>query len=170
VGALNCTGNRRHAATGVALTRWPTTAYLSAPSWTAVRPPERHPRLSASSNGNEVPEELPDATLGGYLDTHGRPPGFTGSDGQPYTVSIETERTPDLEAPRLGYLVFPRWAETGLGIVGHVETPVLVRGRKPDVERALAGLPLSRVKRLLDDAIASREDAAETGSPDEAAG
>ena len=70
----------------------------------------------------------PDATLGGYFRTHDRPPGFEGVDGYPYTVSIEVERTADLRAPWEGYLVFPRWARTGLGIEGHVETPTLWSG------------------------------------------
>jgi hypothetical protein len=97
----------------------------------------------------------PDATLGGYFKEHDRPPGFEGTDGEPYTVSPEVEMTPDLEAPFEGYLVFPRWAVTGLGVIGHVETATLVRGRTRDeaLER-LGELPLLRVKQLLDEAIA----------------
>ncbi len=95
-----------------------------------------------------------DATLGGYLEVHDRPPAFEGSDGQPYTVSIEVESVANLLAPYVVYLVFPRWAETGLGIVGHVETPVLWEGRGHDeVRRRAAELPLAEVKRLLDEAI-----------------
>lgn len=98
-----------------------------------------------------------DATLGGYFRTHDRPPGFEGSDGQPYTVSIETDRTPDLRAPWEGYLVFPRWAETGVGIVGHVETPVLWRGSSRDSILAQAGeTPLLQVQAWLNRAIAAR--------------
>lgn len=98
-----------------------------------------------------------DATLGGYFRVHERPPAFEGSDGQPYTVSIEIEKTPDLTRPFVGYLVFPRWAETGVGIVGHVETPVLWDGRSRDevLERA-GGTPLLRVKEILDEAIRRR--------------
>ena len=51
---------------------------------------------------NPAPEDIhgvPDATLGGYLDTHDRPPAFEGADGHPYTVSLEVEQTPDLRAP-----------------------------------------------------------------------
>ncbi len=99
-------------------------------------------------------EDAPDATLGGYLEVHDRPPAFEGSDGQPYTVSIEIESVSNLLAPYVVYLVFPRWAETGLGIVGHVETPVLWEGTARDevVSRA-EKLPLGEVKRLLDEAI-----------------
>lgn len=103
------------------------------------------------------PEQIhgvPDATLGGYFGHHDRPPAFEGTDGQPYTVSIEVEKTPDLAAPYHGYLVFPRWAETGLGIVGHLETPTLfqTRTRQEAVSRA-EELSLDEVKRLLDEAI-----------------
>lgn len=95
-----------------------------------------------------------DATLGGYFRVHNRPPAFEGSDGQPYTVSIEVERTPDLRAPWHGFLVFPRWAETGVGITGHVETPILWKGSsEEDVIRDAGTTPLFRVKELLDEAI-----------------
>ena len=57
----------------------------------------------------------------------------------------------------LAYLVFPRWAETGLGIVGHVETPVLWEAKGRDEVVALAAAtPLLQVKQLLDDAIRRR--------------
>ena len=102
-------------------------------------------------------QEAPDATLGGYLSVHDRPPAFEGSDGQPYTVSIEVESVSDLLAPYVVYLVFPRWAETGLGVVGHVETPVLWEGKVQDEVRSQAeALPLGDVKRLLDEAILER--------------
>lgn len=97
----------------------------------------------------------PDATLGGYFREHKRPPAFEGPDGDPYTVSVETEKTPDLRTPWDGYLVFPRWAATGVGVVGHVETETLVRARTRDeAEARLGELPLVRVKRLLDEAVA----------------
>jgi len=96
----------------------------------------------------------PDETLGGYLEVHERPPAFTGSDGQPYTASIEVESVEDLTTPYVAYLVFPRWAGAGLGIVGHVETPVLCEGRsRSEVEEEVHALRLSDVKRLLDEAI-----------------
>ena len=98
-----------------------------------------------------------DRTLGGYFSVHSRPPAFEGCDGQPYTVSIETERLPDLKAPVGGYLVFPRWAETGLGIVGHVETPVLRRGPSREaVAEGLGTFSLGEVQRLLNEAILRR--------------
>lgn len=100
---------------------------------------------------------VPDATLGGYLDTHDRPPAFEGADGHPYTVSLEVEQTPDLRAPYVGYLVFPRWAATGLGVIGHVQTPVLCHERgRAAAEGRLRDLSLDRVKSLLDDGIERR--------------
>ncbi len=99
----------------------------------------------------------PDATLGGYFAEHERPPGFDGLDGQPYTVSMETEKTPDLRHPFEGFLVFPRWAETGVGVVGHVESPTLVKGKTRDeVLAGLGDLSLVQVKALLDDALRRR--------------
>ncbi len=98
----------------------------------------------------------PDATLGGYFQTHDRPPGFEGCDGQPYTVSIEVEKTADLRTPWEGFLVFPRWASTGLGIVGHVETPTLWRAASRDgVLKAAGDTPLLQVQLWLDAAITS---------------
>ena len=95
-----------------------------------------------------------DRTLGGYMKVHTRPPAFEAVDGQPYTVSIETERTGDLRAPVAGYLVFPRWAHTGLGIVGHVESPVLWRGSSRAAVIAAAGaVALHEVQRLLNEAV-----------------
>ena len=112
--------------------------------------------MGESTNG--PPEsDARDATLGGYLEVHDRPPAFGGSDGQPYTVSIETESVSNLLAPYIVYLVFPRWAETGLGVVGHVETPVLYVGKRHDEVKVRAeALPLGEVKRLLDEAILQR--------------
>lgn len=115
---------------------------------------------SGGSNGRVNPLEngdihgTPDATLGGYFREHSRPPAFEGADGEPYTVSIEVEKTGDLRAPYQGYLVFPRWASTGLGVMGHLETPTLLAGPNPqDVMGQLGALPLVQVKVLLDLAI-----------------
>ncbi len=103
---------------------------------------------------------VPDSTLGGYMGHHSRPPAFEGCDAQPYTVSIEVEQTGNLRAPYSGYLVFPRWASTGLGIVGHVETDVLVTGRTAqEVEEGLEAMSLEAVKERLDEAIRARVEA-----------
>jgi hypothetical protein len=105
----------------------------------------------------EVGGEPEDGTLGGYLRVHSRPPAFEGADGQPYTVSIELEKTGNLRAPWGAYLVFPKWAETGLGVVGHVETPLLWEGRdEQEAVRRAGETGLARVKELLDEAIRKR--------------
>ena len=115
----------------------------------ADTPPEAEEQIPAAASADD--------TLAGYLEVHDRPPAFEGSDGHPYTVSMEVERTGDLRTPWEGYLVFPRWAATGLGIVGHVETPTLTRTRSSDEARgALGRLTLLEVKRLLDAAVAAR--------------
>ena len=99
----------------------------------------------------------PDGTLGGYLTTHDRPPAFEGADGLPYTVSVEIEESSEPAAPFTGYLIFPRWAETGLGVVGHLETPTLLEGRtREEVEKGLTALTLAEVRGFLDEAIEKR--------------
>ena len=104
----------------------------------------------------ETQDSMEDLTLGGYLKTHKRPPAYEGSDGFPYTVSIEVEQTGDLRAPVVGYLVFPRWADTGVGIVGHLETPVMWKGAsKAEVESAARASTLMDVKKMLEHAILS---------------
>lgn len=112
-------------------------------------------------------EEAQDTTLAGYFSVHTRPPAFEGCDGQPYTVSIETERSADLRAPVAGYLVFPRWAETGLGVIGHVESPLLWRGPNQQVVEASAGeTPLVQVQQILNEAIVRRvETLDDVGAP-----
>ena len=100
-----------------------------------------------------------DTTLGGYFSVHDRPPAWEGSDGHPYTVSLEAEKTADLSAPWEGYLVFPRWAQNGVGVVGHVETPTVARDRTEDAVLAtLRDLDLHEVKELLERAIRVSEE------------
>lgn len=98
-----------------------------------------------------------DGTLGGYMRMHDRPPAYEGPDGHPYTVSVEVEKTPNLKTPYSGYLVFPRWAQNGVGIVGHVETPTLAEGTSREaVVEVLGGRSLQDVQDLLFEAIRER--------------
>ncbi len=114
---------------------------------------EEHPDRAASA------EDPADATLGGYFEVHTRPPAFEGVDGMPYTVAIEVEQTGDLLKPFAGYLVFPRWAETGLGIIGHVQTEVLWEGKGSEEVREHANaLGLLEVQQLLNAAIQRKEE------------
>lgn len=95
-----------------------------------------------------------DTTLAGYFDVHDRPPAYEGVDGHPYTVALEVEKTTNLRAPYSAYLVFPRWAQTGVGIVGHVETPTLFECTShEEAMRRLGELTLHEVQRLLVEAI-----------------
>jgi len=104
--------------------------------------------------GTSEAQPAADGTLGGYLSYHSRSPAFEGDDGHPYTVSLEVEKMPDLSSPFSGYLVFPRWADTGAGIVGHLETPLLIHGRtREDVAGQLEALTLLEVNDLLRKAI-----------------
>lgn len=101
-----------------------------------------------------APPVADDVTLGGYFEVHDRPPAYAGPDGHPYTVSLETERTGNLRAPYAGYLVFPRWAQTGVGIIGHVETPTLVEcASQEEALLRLGDITLLEVQRLLIEAI-----------------
>lgn len=125
-----------------------------------MSPQDKHPRTDSVDGGpaNWDVHTTADATLGGYMREHSRPPAFEGMDGKPYSVSLEVEKTPNLGAPYEGYLVFPRWAAMGLGVVGHLETLTLLTGDSPDaVLKKLGEIPLLVVKRLLDDAIRRAE-------------
>ena len=107
-----------------------------------------HPSTTATD------PEKDDTTLGGYFRVHNRPPAYEGSDGHPYTVSLEVEKTGNLRTPYAGYLVFPRWAETGAGIIGHVETRTLVEcATSEEAMDGLDALTLREVQRLLTDAL-----------------
>jgi hypothetical protein len=126
------------------------------PDPTGGDPPRGDPGASGSTRPRRAAADS-DTTLGGYLKEHRRPPAFEGLDGEPYTVALEVENSPSLGAPWEGYLVFPRWASTGLGVIGHVETQILVRERTRErAAEALRSLSLGRVKELLDQAILGR--------------
>lgn len=101
--------------------------------------------------------EASDVTLAGYAHEHERPAAFEGSDGQPYTVDVAVEETGDPERPFAAYLLFLRWAATGAGIMGHVETRDVAWGRSEEEARAAAGdLTLWEAKGELDAAIERR--------------
>lgn len=115
--------------------------------------------MSEDDTDPTPPDELPDGTLGGYIRSHARPPGFEGRDGYPYTVAIEVEKTPELRAPYVTYLVFPRWARTGLGLIGHLQSRVLARSKSEGAaRRAAESLTLHEVKDILDEAIVRAEE------------
>lgn len=105
--------------------------------------------------GTEVDASELDMTLGGYIAKHTRPPAFGGSDGQPYTVDLDTEPT-GADGPRAvaAFLVFIRWAETGAGIMAHTESGDIAFGSTAEEARQRAlELTLYEVKSELDSAI-----------------
>lgn len=108
-----------------------------------------------SDAGPEVDAaEAKDITLGGYVEKHNRPPAFSGSDDQPYTVDIDIEPTGDADRPYAAFLVFLRWAATGAGIMEHTESGDVAFGATPDAARTRAlELTLYEVKAELDAAI-----------------
>jgi hypothetical protein len=107
--------------------------------------------------GREGPD--PDLTFRGYVETHERVPAFEGSDGQPYTVDIDTEETGDPARPWAAFLVFVRWADTGAGIMGHVTSDDVAHGATEDEARTAAlELTLYQLKNELDRAIERRRE------------
>ncbi len=100
-----------------------------------------------------------DATFGGYMIKHDRPPAFEGVDGEAYSASVYVDDQPLDDGQYGGAVLFVRWGGSGDMPVGHVETPIVARGKTP--EEAQAGvltLTLHELKSLLDDAVlASKE-------------
>lgn len=102
-------------------------------------------------------EAAQDMTLGGYIEKHDRVPAFEGADGMPYTVDIDTEETGDPERPWVAFLIFIRWAATGAGIMGHLESGDVAHGDTDDAARRGAHeLTLYEIKAELDGALARR--------------
>ncbi len=92
---------------------------------------------------------MKDATLGGYLAEHERPPAFEGPDGDSYTAEIMTDRSgPGDEGPWCAYLFFLRWR--GPEPVGHLESEFLSESDSESSARAiLEAWTLHEVKDLL---------------------
>lgn len=104
----------------------------------------------------------PDATLGGYVEKHGRPPAFGGSDGAFYSVDILlTPRDEDeaLERAFGAALMFVKWSADGAQPVGHLETDYLYQSDdRFDARAVLSRLSLREVKEHLDRAIEARQE------------
>ena len=99
-------------------------------------------------------EAAPDATFGGYLAKHSRPPAFEGIDGSAYSASVYVSDFPDDEGEFGAAVLFVRWSLAGDRPTGHVETPVIARGpTREQATAALEALSLLEVKSLLDQAI-----------------
>jgi hypothetical protein len=119
---------------------------------------------SAEDRLNPItPEGVTDTTLEGYQAVHGRAVAFEGRDGEPYTAGVEAEAAEDGEG-WVAYLVFPRWAQTGSAVMGHIETGDLERRATEEEARAAVGAyPLSRIREILDAEIARRQAEQEEG-------
>jgi hypothetical protein len=103
-----------------------------------------------------------EATLGAYIERHDRVPAFEGIDGQPYTVDIDVEPPDEFHATYVAFFVFIRWAETGAGIMDHVESFDVATGETEEQARQAAlDLSLYEVKAELDRAIERRREALE---------
>ena len=112
--------------------------------------------------GTDRPVEPVEATLGAYMDRHDRVPAFDGIDGQPYTVDVDVEETGDAANPYAAFFIFIRWAETGAGIMDHVESGNVAYGQTEEqAKMAAQELSLYEVKAELDRAIERRREALE---------
>ena len=98
-----------------------------------------------------------DATLGGYLRIHQRPPAFGGPDGRAYSVGVLVDDAPDAQGRYGAGVLFVRWTAAGDAPDGHVETEWLVFGASPaEAKRALNALTLHDLKDQLDRAVRVR--------------
>ena len=94
-------------------------------------------------------------TLGGYVIVHGRPPGFTGSDGHPYSVGVFSDDDPGPDGRFGAALLFIRWSASNAPD-GHLESDYLAfSGSAAAAEEEVGRLSLHEVKRILDALIAS---------------
>lgn len=94
---------------------------------------------------------MEDSTLGGYLDTHHRPPAFEGCDGRVYSAEIYVDDQPCEDGTYGAAVLFVRWSPDGARPEGHLETEFLARGRTPhEAGNALRYLTLYQVKGELD--------------------
>lgn len=98
---------------------------------------------------------MKDATFGGYLATHDRPPAFAGRDGRAYSADVWVDDVPDADGRLGGAFVFIRWNHAGDAPDGHLESAYLAFGAdRASVEAQLKGLDLHAVKEALDAAVA----------------
>lgn len=100
-----------------------------------------------------------DDTLAGYVTVHGRPPGFEGSDGRPYSVAVFSDDDPGPDGRYGAALIFIRWSRSNAP-EGHLESDYLAFSDDPGAAEAEVGrLPLAQVKRILDALIAGSRSA-----------
>jgi hypothetical protein len=101
---------------------------------------------------------LNEETLQGYVAVHGRPPGFTGSDGHPYSVGVFSDDHPGPDGRYGAALLFIRWSSSNAPD-GHLESDYLAYNSAAAAAEAEIGrLSLYDVKRILDALIASQRE------------
>ncbi len=97
-----------------------------------------------------------DDTIAGYAAVHGRPPGFEGSDGRPYSVGVFSDDDPGPDGRYGAALIFIRWAPDNAPD-GHLESDYLAFDATPaEAEAAVGRLSLAEVKTILDRLIAEK--------------
>lgn len=102
---------------------------------------------------------IDDAILGGYLERHGRPPAFEGSDGKSYSVAVYVEDMPNPDGQYSAALLFVRWSDGGDVPTGHLETGYLAHGdSRKTAEEAIRRFSLHDVKTHLDSLIAAKKE------------
>lgn len=100
-----------------------------------------------------------DSTLGGYSTKHARPPAFTGSDGEAYSVELYVTEDDGTPCRYAGALLFVRWSHDGSQPVGHLETGYLAHSdSRADVKTSIGSLSLQEVKNHLDRLIREHHD------------
>jgi hypothetical protein len=98
-----------------------------------------------------------DDTLAGYVEVHGRPPAFEGSDGRPYSAGVFSDDDPGPDGHFGAALLFIRWSPHQEPD-GHLETDHLARSADPSAAEAEVGrMTLAQVKAALDALIARRD-------------
>jgi hypothetical protein len=101
-------------------------------------------------------------TLAGYVAVHGRPPGFTGSDGRPYSVGVFSDDDPGPDDRYGAALLFLRWSPSNAPD-GHLESDYLAFATSAaEAEAQVGRLALHEVKRILDALIASHAESEPT--------
>lgn len=96
-----------------------------------------------------------DDTLAGYAAVHGRPPGFEGSDGRPYSVAVFSDDDPGPDGRYGAALIFIRWSPVNAP-EGHLESDYLAFSNHAATAEAEVGrLTLAEVKGILDALIAA---------------
>jgi hypothetical protein len=102
---------------------------------------------------------MEDATLGGYLAIHQRPPAFEGSDGNAYSAEVYVDNDQCDDGRYGAAILFVRWSGAGDRPEGHIETEYLAfGGTAEEAGAALQRMTLYELKEHLDRLIEKRKD------------